>query len=335
MDERKKAIYNKIRNEAKSRGNYVEFVSFSKLEKFLKCKRCFKYTYIDKIKTEFKDNLHADVGTLCHDIIQWGVTESWGRDKILKTFKDRSKIICDKFSMRMDLPLLKSTKHFFENSEYMLKLVERGVKIEFEVPVFHKLRYEDKPNKEYWLVGFLDMVIHNEDDTISIVDFKTSNKSGYVGKKKEQAFLQIYSYAYLYEALYRKRVAEVGYLFIKYCNMVFTDSKGKSRKSSKVERKDIQDEFREKDGLCDLVLTDSLDMYEFTKENRLVYIKRLLDIFHESKEEELFEGTGRDKFYCERFCEHSKSGVCDWVDKVEVKNPMQVMLDYMYKGNEL
>ena len=34
MDERKVKIYNKIRNEAITRGNKLEFVTFSKKEKF-------------------------------------------------------------------------------------------------------------------------------------------------------------------------------------------------------------------------------------------------------------------------------------------------------------
>lgn len=333
MDERKKAIYNKIRNEVKSRGKKVEFVSFSKLEKFLKCKRCFKYIYVDKYKIEYKDNLHADIGRVCHDIIEWSSTEGWGRDKINRTFMDRARAVCNKFSMRIDIPLIKSIKHFFDESEYMNNLFSRGINIEFEVPVYHKLKYEGDEGVEYWLVGFIDMIIHNEDGTASIVDFKTSNTSGYVGKKKEQAFLQIYSYAYLYEAMYRKRVKEVGYLFIKYCNMIFVDTNGKKRKSSKVERRNIQEEFDSKNGESDLIISDCLDMYEFNKDNRLVYIKKLIDIFYETKNEGMFKATDRDKYYCEKFCPFRGTEICDWRDEDEdYINPMMVILQSVIKN---
>lgn len=331
MDERKVKIYNKIRNEAITRGNKVEFVSFSKLEKFLKCKRCFKYMYIDKYKIEYKDNLHADVGTICHDIIEWSSTENWSRDKIINTFNERARNICNKYSMRVDIPLVQSTKHFFTDSNFMNTIYERGVEVEFEVPVYHKLKYDGEPNKEYWLVGFIDMVVHNEDGSISIVDFKTSNTSGYTGKKKEQAFLQIYSYAYLYEALYRNRVKDVAWLFIKYCNMSFVDSKGKNRKSSKVERRNIKEEFRTKNGVDSLEITDCLDTYEYTKDNRLVYIKKLIDIFNDTKSEGMFEASDRDKYYCDKFCPYRDGGVCDWEDKEEYVNPMMVLLQSVCK----
>lgn len=325
------AIYNKIREDAKSRGKYVEFISFSKLEKYLKCKKCFKYLYIDKVKQDFKDNLHADVGTLCHDIIEWSSIENWSREKIIKTFRDRSIIACDKFGMNTNIPLITSIRHFFEKSNFMHDLYNRGVKLEFEVPVYRKLKYKENSNKEYWIVGFIDMVIHNEDGSISIIDFKTSNISGYTGKKKEQAFLQIYSYAYIYEAMYRKEIKDVGYLFIKYCNMSFKDYKGKTRKSSKVERKNIKEEFSEKGGECDLVIRDCIEMYSYNKDNRLIYIKKLIDIFYETKNETSFEGTNRDEHYCKNFCPF-KDGICDWKDPViNNTNPLLNYLNVVYK----
>lgn len=330
MDERKLKIYNKIRKEAKSRGKTVEFVSFSKLEKYLKCKRCFKYMYVDKVKVEYQDNLHADIGTISHDVVEWASTEKWDKDRIIKTFNDRAKITCNKFSMDFNIPLIKSTKHFFMNSDFINDLQIKHDKIEFEVPVYHRLKYEDG-NKEFWIVGFIDIIIHNDDGTISIIDLKTSNVSGYTGKKREQAFLQIYSYAYLYEAMYRKRVKDVAWMFIKYCNIKFIDSKGKSRKSSKVERKNIEEEFRVKDGAGNLEISDCLDSYEYTKDNRLIYIKKLIGIFEETKAEDTFEASERDKHYCEKFCPFRNTGVCDWEDKVEHINPMLAIFNSVYK----
>ncbi|MGL5098721.1 MAG: RecB family exonuclease, partial [Fusobacteriaceae bacterium] len=303
MEERKLKIYNMIRNEVKSRGKKVEFLSFSKLEKFLKCKRAYRYQYIDKFKVEFKDNLHADIGTVCHDLIEWSTTEKWGQEKLMDAFKIKSKGVCGKYGMKEDIPLIKSTKHFFEESKFIKELQARDVELEFEAPIYHKLRFEGEDKElEYWFVGFVDLIVHNEDGTISIVDFKTSNTSGYVGKKLQQAFVQIYSYAYIYESMHReKRVRDVGYLFIKYCNLTFKDTKGKGRKSSKVERRNIQEDYETKNGDSDLIITDCYDIYDYNKDNRLVYMQRLVEVFHETKTEGMFDGKGRDEYYCKNF----------------------------------
>lgn len=329
MEKRKADVYNKIRNEAKSRGNKVEFVSFTKLDKYLKCRLSYKYEYIDKIKTEFKDNLWGSVGTMCHDLIEKYYTENLHKKDLLLEFSDRSKKISKQYEVDTDISLLNSTKHFFEHSDFLHNLNNRCDKAEFEVPVYIQLKYNLNSGIEYWLVGFIDMIEHNKDGTINIIDFKTSNISGYSGKSLEKAIVQLYAYAYMYEAMYRKRISNVGYLFIKYVDIVFNDNKGKSRKSSKVERKDIYNEYDKKGGKDTLTFKDTITMFEFNKDNRLTHIKKLIDLFMSTKTDTTFLATHRDKGYCDRFCQfrvalEGQLPVCSWEDPAE--EPSNIMM---------
>ncbi|MGL5962670.1 MAG: PD-(D/E)XK nuclease family protein [Cetobacterium sp.] len=326
MDKDKLEVYNLIRDEVRSRGKKVEFVSYSKVDKFLQCKLCYKLQYIDKIKVAYEANIHGDIGTLSGDIIRWASSESWGRDKAEKYFSDNIKSICLKHDLPTTLPVIQSMRAFFKDSFYMDELASRGVKLEFEKPVYKKLNYVGNDvDTEYWLVGFIDMLIHNEDGTVSIIDFKTSNVSGYTGKKREQSLVQLYSYAYLYEAMSGKSIKDVGYLFLKYCNLTFEDSKGKKRKSSKVERRHIMEEYRNKDGASSLEMSDCLDLFDYSS-NRLAYMKIFMDNFVSTKKEENFEGDGFDSFFCKNFCSFRSTACTYKGEVVKEPNPMEIMV---------
>lgn len=331
LDKNKLKVYNDIRADAKNRGKSVGFVSYSKVEKYLKCKQGYKLQYLDKLKVDYAENIYADLGTVSGDILNWASTEGWSKEKIKESFRNKAKDICTKHGLTTNIPLMRSMINFFDTSHYMTDLYNRGVKLEFEVPVYKKLNYtqEGYIDKEFWIVGFIDMVIHNEDGTISIVDFKTSNVSGYTGKKLEQNLVQIYSYAYLYESMYRKKVKNVGYHFLKYCNISCVDSKGKKRKRSKVERKDIDGVCYELDFKSNLEIEDCLNVFEYNKDNRLTYMGIFMKNFLDSQKDEEFCAKDRDKHYCKNFCPF-REGICLYEDPIEKEpNPMEVMADIL------
>lgn len=309
MEKEKLEVYSKLRSISNKEGKKPIFISFSKLDKFNKCPLSYRIEYIDKVKVEFKDNVHSSIGTLCHDLIEWGITGNLSRKEIMETFEERVKIIMTKYEFEKELPVITSLREFFKNSNFIQNNIGKNIK--FEVPVYYKLKMENK-EYDYWVVGFIDMVLENEDGTVTIIDFKTSNKSGYTGVKLQQALVQIYSYAYMYEYLYRKRITQVGYHFLKYADIEFIDTNGKKRKTSKVERKNIQEEFENKNGASDLVMKDSYSLFEYNKENRLEYMGKLVELFKtvNSMNYSDFTSDKRDIGYCERFCPFKNHEKC-------------------------
>ncbi len=95
------------------------------------------------------------------------------------------------------------------------KHIEEIMKLEYWIPIVReqlknlgtKFTYEyEIKNSEY--VGYVDLMIHNQDGTVDVVDFKYSNNiEHYVNSK------QIHLYKYYLEQLGFK-VRNLGYLFI-------------------------------------------------------------------------------------------------------------------------
>lgn len=95
------------------------------------------------------------------------------------------------------------------------KHIEEIMKLEYWIPIVRKqllnlgndftYEYEIK-NTEY--IGYVDLMIHNPDDTVDVIDFKYSNNiESYINSK------QIHLYKYYLEKLGFK-VRNLGYLFI-------------------------------------------------------------------------------------------------------------------------
>lgn len=310
MEQEKLQVYSKLRNISKKDGKKPIFISYSKLQKYLYCPLAYRIQYIDKEKIEFESNINSEIGTLSHDIIEQtckGILKFESKEQRAKYFKNKATEITLKLGLEEDIPLIQSMYDFFLLSEYEDKY--KGA--DFEVPIYYKLKHEDR-EYDYWVVGFIDCVLYNEDGTVTILDFKTSNTSSYTGAKLKQALVQIGAYAYMYEFLSKKRVSQIGYHFLKYGDIKFVDFKGKNRKSSKVERRKIQEEFESKNGVSDLQINDCYSMFDFNKENRLEYMRQLVDLFKEieTKNYSDFTADKRDNGYCERFCPFRNSEKC-------------------------
>lgn len=310
MEKEKLEIYNKLRNISKDNGKKPIFISYSKLQKYLYCPLSYRIQYIDKEKVEFEKNINGEIGTLSHDIIEKeckGELKFKDNNDRAMYFREKANNLALEFGLEKDIPLIQSLYDFFKMSDYK----DKYINAEFEVPVYYKLKYIND-EYDYWVVGFIDCVLHNEDGTVNIIDFKTSNTSGYTGVKLQQALLQIGSYAYIYEHMFRKRVNKIGYHFLKYGDIKFIDYKGKNRKTSKVERRKIIEEFNNKNGISDLIISDCYSMLEFNKENRLEYMKKLIELFKEIDNTNYsdFTSKNRDVGYCERFCPFRNSEKC-------------------------
>lgn len=328
MEERKKLIYSKIRDDVRSRGKYVEFMSISKMDKYKQCPYMYKLMYKDKIKTDIRSP-YGEIGTLSHDITEDTFVSKLNKQQRLESFKKRMGRVCLDFDLSHDFPLFKSLKHYMEKSK-LLSHLEKGVgNIEFEVPIYFKLDETEK--KEVWFVGFIDMVVHKSNSVVEIYDFKTSNKSGYTGAKLNEALYQLYIYAYAYSRQYNKTVSNIAYIFLKYVDIHFKNNKGKLTKNSWIERKDIK-EFVLSKGIENIVEVEDKVMkipYEDTEgTNRFNDIKDLNLKIHSDTE---FKGKESKDHFCTSFCEY-RDEVCKWECHKDEGNQMLDLINNILKN---
>lgn len=331
MEKRQLKIYNKIREEVQSRGKKVEFFSYSKIDTYLQCNLQYKFKYIDKIKSDFKDNIYTDMGTLLHELTEQYIGDKEiDKEYIKQEYEKQAEHFFTLHGLDTTHNLYKSLKHFIYKSPFLDEKRNSNTKKEFEVPIYMRLKTTD--TKEYWFVGFIDMIEEDENGEITMYDFKTSHRSSYTGKKLEKSCVQLYVYAYIYQLLYKKPIKNIKYLFIKFCDISFRDSKDRTRKTSNIERCKINEEFISKDGVADLVVEDNyidLDSSQETiKKFMMVYINNFVSAINDSE----FGIKGKDEGYCLKFCEYRKSGHCTRCDEVEQVQPMMVMFDILKKS---
>jgi len=129
-----------------------------------------------------------------------------------------------------------------------------------------------KTPHDIYLQGYIDLIRKNKDGTVDIYDYKTS--SMYKGKDVKEHGRQLIIYALALEQQGYK-VRNVGWIFLKYCEVRYMGyktarSKSKSKISQIVERRNIakdlskqfQDKLRERgytDIDIDFIISDALD----------------------------------------------------------------------------
>lgn len=157
--------------------------SHSRVELFEKCKLAFQFKYIFGI--DLIPNLDADnpliIGTALHKGVEG---------------EDYEQIYCDSFPKISDKHINELIKLDLQVNRVKRKL--NAFKCEYEV----ELKTDD-------FVGYIDLVIHNKDGSVSLYDFKYSNNEEYYLKSR-----QLHIYKYYYEKIFKKSVKNLGYIFV-------------------------------------------------------------------------------------------------------------------------
>lgn len=158
--------------------------SHSKVECFNNCPYQYKLRYIDKLKTLPKDDPTDAliIGQALHKGVEEGV------DKAVEMYYNSYPIINDKH-------------------------IEEAIKLEYLIPKVVKLLPIDREHeielKSRDFIGYIDLVIHNKDGTVDLLDIKYSNNvDKYIDSK------QVHLYKYYYEKQYGKKVNKIGYIFV-------------------------------------------------------------------------------------------------------------------------
>ena len=187
-------------------------LSKSAVNSFLKCRREFKYAYIDKIEQQPNDAMQ--LGTDLHEI-----AERFVKNGGISSENYRAKLdeISNEINSQYDLTIhLNHLAEFFEE-------VFHNIDMKYEVFCAEEYLYDEKYN----FSGLCDLVVRDENNDIIIIDYKTG-RSGSIKKYR----LELCYYKMLIESKYPNvEVISAGIFFTKdgkfrFINFVECQEKG-------------------------------------------------------------------------------------------------------------
>ena len=197
--------------------------SFSRLKLFNECRHAYFLTYV--LKCDKKPNIYSEIGTIIHEVLE---DVQGGKDipveERIEMFEDKvdeCKIFGIEFvNEKIEEKYVENIKHCLRNFKPL-----QGVKFEIE----KEIRLELGSSV---LTGFIDLVIHNEDGTVSVIDFKTSSKYAKKDLPKNANQLIIYGLA----------LEQMGYVVrdVKWNMLKYATVKGK-RGDKMIERRELED----------------------------------------------------------------------------------------------
>ena len=205
--------------EIKAKNPNVSIYSHSKLGTFNQCKRSYYYTYINK--KEQKTGVYSTLGTSCHSSLE--ELYEGKVDKLNKQIFDNEFLKCELFGIN------------FPNSKYDIK---GGYKKDIDAfyDVYKKIDGEGKKfiseigfilkiDDNHYEIGYIDLLVLNDDGTCEIIDFKTS--STFDAKHTISAGRQLVLYKLAIEQLYGIKVNTVTWEMLKYIDVQVGDNKPK------------------------------------------------------------------------------------------------------------
>ena len=203
-------------------------LSKSKVNSFLKCRREFKYRYIDEVEEEPNEfmALGTDVHEIAEQLIKTGGISS-------DNYREKLQELADKQESKYDLKLhLDHLANFFED-------IFQNEKMHYEVFSVEDYLHDE----EHDFSGLCDLVVRDENNDVIIIDYKTG-KSNSIKK-------------YRLELVYYKMLLESKYPNIDIISAgIFFTKDGKSRFLNFVECQDKGAYCTEKDCQAALDLLD-------------------------------------------------------------------------------
>lgn len=303
----------------------VTIYSFSRLMALKNCMHEFKFTYIDKIKG--KDNIWSKLGSALHDCLERIYKNEIDESQLVNEyFKEYDKIVEEGYKFPTDTIHENTTKavnNFLDNfkkKDYRQCECERFFLTQVE---------------GHWLQGYIDLIVWNDDGTVSVVDYKVSSKfskKDLIDKGKQ---LTLYAYALEKQGY---KVKNTYFNMLKYVNLKWNIGR---KKSPLTERKNIWDASNkqrlllacEKHGMTEdqaielwldlyqrnsldvpewlneyLVIEDGLVEWEYNEENLNELKSFVRDSVNELEKETEYKPVKIDSktsFYCSNLCGHS------------------------------
>jgi RecB family exonuclease len=213
-----------------------EKFSFSKLSTYSHCKYNYFLTYIRHIRGA--ESIYSSLGTEAHecsqDLVENKINNDIAVERFLTSLEDAETVLGLKFpTEKSGITYKECVTHFLERYQPKHKIydIEKG---------FDTLVGRNKT----LVYGFIDLIIHNENNTLDIVDYKTSSDFTKQDFKKKRMQLLLYAKALMEEGY---KINRLYFNMLKYCNITWQEIDSKKKlvdKSTKCERNAIGDKLK-------------------------------------------------------------------------------------------
>lgn len=262
--------------------------SFSRLKLFNECRLAYYLTYV--LKAQKRVNIYSEIGITIHEIledIQSG--KEIPIEERIEIFEDKVDE-CEIFGISFINDNIK--EKYVENVKHCLRNFKSIQGKNFEIEKEITLDIDG-----HKLTGFIDLVVHNDDGTVSIIDYKTSSK--YAKKDLQKNANQLIIYGLALEQLGYK-VRDVKWYMIKYATI-----QGK-RGNKMIERRELEDgqEFE-----------DCFVEYPYNEVSKMECIDWIIDTIEEIESLTTYDTWEHkdinkgNSFYCSNIC--SVCGKCE------------------------
>lgn len=165
--------------------------SYSRVSTYLEHAWEYRIVYIEKLTRA--SNVYTYFGTICHDIIQGMYDKEHSYDEMSDKFDNalldwKIKDSGYKFmNENIERGYVDNLKLYFQETEVI------PYKVRNETPVC--VQFKDSKGENIIFIGYIDSEYIDDDGVLNIVDYKTSSKSGFTGKKLEASSRQLKLYA--------------------------------------------------------------------------------------------------------------------------------------------
>ena len=197
----------------------IKTYSHSKLSNFNQCRKGYYHTYIDK--KEQKQNPYSSLGSACHNSLEEVYDGKVERPN--KQIFDNEFLKCELFGInfpksKYDIKggYRKDIDAFYD---VYRKIDDEGKKFISEIGFILKL------DEDHYEIGYIDLLVLNDDGTADIIDFKTS--SAFDKAHTLSAGRQLVLYKVAVEELYGIKVNNVSWQMLKYIDVQVGENKSK------------------------------------------------------------------------------------------------------------
>ena len=200
--------------QLKSQG--IPIYSISKLNTMDECLWSYWLTYMEHLPS--KENIYTFAGTKIHSCL-----ERIQNGEKIDFRKEFQEMLEDAQILGIDFPSENIKTKWVKNIKCFIEGYNRPDYKKFETEKLFLIKIHD-----YYIQGIIDLLIYNDDGTVSIIDYKTSSKFSNSELKSKGRQLVLYGMAM--EQLGYK-VKSIAWNMLKYCKISYPLKNGKIRET--------------------------------------------------------------------------------------------------------
>ena len=194
----------------------IPIYSISKLNTMDECLWSYWLTYMEHLPS--KENIYTFAGTKIHSCL-----ERIQNGEKIDFRKEFQEMLEDAQILGIDFPNENIKTKWVKNIECFIEGYNRPDYKKFETEKLFLIKIHD-----YYIQGIIDLLIYNDDGTVSIIDYKTSSKFSNSELKSKGRQLVLYGMA-MEQLGYE--VKSIAWNMLKYCKISYPLKNGKIRET--------------------------------------------------------------------------------------------------------